>query len=230
MTILWQGVLNLQGQSEDPLVLKGEAMDETMIEPATTSTVDGAMRIGFKAIMFAFYGNHQANVDEHMEHIQAAVVQVAGNGIRFWFEIYTAISCLHCARSATGRQLAKYKTFGVQTSKKVKNWIAEGCGNVKHLDLLLDAELAVLAGNAKKARQSYKKSIRTAEKMLRVNDAGLASERYGEYLLEQQGDRKGAREALTHAIEFYALWGSDLKVESIRSKHEELLRPLNVIR
>ncbi|CAJ1947961.1 unnamed protein product [Cylindrotheca closterium] len=227
MTILWQGVLNMRGQSEDPFVLKGEAMDETAMAPASPGTVDGALRIGFKAIIFAFCGNHQANADEHIDHIQAAASQVAGNGICFWFEVYTAISCLHCARSAPGRHFQKYKRFGQQTSKRVKKWIAQGCANLKQLDLLLDAELAVLAGNDKKARQSYKKSIRTAEKMLRVNDAGLASERYGEYLLER-GNKEGARGALTHAVEFYSLWGSDLKVESIRSKHEGLLLPLNV--
>ncbi|CAJ1968113.1 unnamed protein product [Cylindrotheca closterium] len=227
MTILWQGVLNMQGQSEDPFVLKGEAMDETAMPPASPDTVDGALRLGIKAIIFAFCGNHQANADEHMDQIQAASIQNAGNSIGFWFEIYTAISCLHCARSASGRQCQKYKRFGKHISKKVKRWIAQGCANVKQLDLLLDAEFAVLAGNDKKAGQLYKKSIKTAEHMPRVSDAGLASERYGEYLLGI-GDTEGARDALSHALEFYSRWGSDLKVESIRSKHEELLRPLNI--
>ncbi|CAJ1947963.1 unnamed protein product [Cylindrotheca closterium] len=227
MTILLQGVLNMQGQSEDPFVLKGEAMDETAMAPASPFSLDGAIRIGSKAIIYAFCGNHQANADQHMEHVQNAAIQLAGNGIGFWFEVYTAISSLHCARSASGRQFKKYQRFGQQTSKRVKKWIAQGCANLKQLDFLLDAELAVLAGNDKKARQCYKKSIRTAEKMLRVNDAGLASERYGEYLLleHHHGNKEGARGALTHAVEFYSLWGSDLKVESIRSKHEELLRP-----
>ncbi|CAJ1970190.1 unnamed protein product [Cylindrotheca closterium] len=111
MRILWQGVLNMQGQSEDPFVLKGEAMDETAMAPASPGTLDGALRIGFKAIIFAFCGNHQANADEHMDHIQAAAIQLAGNGTGFWYEIYTAISCLHCARSASGGQFQKYKRF-----------------------------------------------------------------------------------------------------------------------
>lgn len=227
MTIMWQGVMNMQGQSEDPLVLKGEAMDETVMDPASPTTMDGAMRIGSKAIIYAFCGNHQANVDEHMEVVLTAAGQLAGNAVGFWFEIYTAISCLHCARSRD-RRSAKYRKFGQRTSKKVKKWIAEGCANVQQLDLLLDAELAVLAGKAGKACKLYTKSIKTAEKMLRVNDAGLASERLGEYLVSR-GDGEGARDALLRSIEFYSLWGSDLKVESIRSKHGELLTPWRVM-
>ncbi|KAL3928809.1 MAG: hypothetical protein SGBAC_012486 [Bacillariaceae sp.] len=223
MAVLWQGVLNLQGKSEDPLVLKGEAIDETVMDPATPDTVDGALRIGFKAIIYAFCGSHQANADENMERIQDVASRLKGNGIAFWFEIYTAISCLHCARSAGRKSAAKYRKFGQQISKEVKKRIAQGCANVKQLDHLLDAELAVLAGDESNARRSYKKSIKIAEKMLLVNDAGMASERLGEYLLEG-GDKAGARESLSRAIEFYSLWGSELKVESIRCKYEALLR------
>ncbi|CAJ1959581.1 unnamed protein product [Cylindrotheca closterium] len=229
MSIMFQAILNMLGQSEDPLVLKGEAMDETVLDdPAACDNLGDALRHGFKGIIFAFCGNHQANAEETLEKIPFIVEATSGNAIRLWFEIYVAISCLHCARSSDKRS-SKYRRYGKQTSKKTKIWIAQGCPNLKQLDLLLDAELAVLDKNPMKARRFYRASIEAGKKGYRVNDAGMASERLGEYLLSIN-DRDGAKEALVEAMELYSMWESDHKVESIRSKHEELIRPVSVIR
>mmetsp|Transcript_45890 Transcript_45890/g.111166 ORF Transcript_45890/g.111166 Transcript_45890/m.111166 type:complete len:364 (+) Transcript_45890:72-1163(+) len=226
LAVLFQSMLNMKGESEDPLVLKGEAMDETALDPASMTTWNDALIVGYKGLLNAYCGNHQANAEEILEKMPYVIKEIGGDGIVMWLDIYVAVSCLHVARSR-GKRSPKYRKHGQNISKKVKRWIAQGCPNLLHLDYLLNAELAVLKGDFKKAVKSYKTSIKIGEKMGRVNDAGLASERLGEYLLEKK-DGAGARKALLNSIEFYKLWASDYKVESVRSKHEEVLRPVSV--
>ncbi|CAJ1964391.1 unnamed protein product [Cylindrotheca closterium] len=227
LSVLFQSMLNMKGEAEDPLVLKGEAMDETALDPASITSWNDALIIGYKGILNAYCGNHQANAEEILEKMPFVRDEVGANAIIMWLDIYVAVSCLHCARSR-GKRSGKYRKHGQNISKTVKAWIAQGCPNFLHLDYLLDAEFAVLKGDFKKACKCYKLSIKIGEKMGRINDAGLASsERLGEYLLEKK-DRDGAWKALLRSIEFYKLWASDYKVESVRSTHEEFLRPYRV--
>ncbi|CAJ1958856.1 unnamed protein product [Cylindrotheca closterium] len=228
MSIMFQVILNMQGQSEDPLVLKGEAIDEALLDPEASGGLDYTLLHGFKGIIFTFCGNHRANAEETLEKMPFLVDAISGNAIAFWFQIYVAISCLHCARSC-GKRSSKYRRYGKETSKKTKTWIAQGCPNLKQLDLLMDAELAVLANDPAKACRVYRRSVEVGKKVHRPNDAGLASERLGEFLLSIN-DKDGAKAALLEAMDLYSLWESDYKVESIRSKHEELLRPVSVLR
>ncbi|CAJ1926147.1 unnamed protein product [Cylindrotheca closterium] len=227
LSVLFQSMLNMKGEAEDPLVLKGEAMDETALDPASVCSWNDALIIGYKGVLNAYCDNHQANAEEILEKMPFVRDEVGGDGIVMWFDIYVAVSCLHCARSR-GKRSGKYRKHGQNISKKVKAWIAQGCPNLLHLDYLLNAEFAVLKGDFKKACKYYKLSIKIGEKMGRINDAGLASERLGEYLLEKK-DKGGARKALLQSIEFYKLWASDYKVESVRSMYEEILHPASVI-
>ncbi|KAL3938554.1 MAG: hypothetical protein SGBAC_006555 [Bacillariaceae sp.] len=227
LSVIFQSMLNIKGESEDPLVLKGEAMDETALDSASIDSWHGALIVGYKGFLNTYCGNHQGNAEEILDKMPYVREEVGGDGIVMWLDIYVAVSCLHCARTRSKKR-AKYRRHGWNISNQVKKWIAQGCPNLLHLDYLLNAELAVLKGEFKKACKYYKLSIKIGEKMGRVNDAGLASERLGEYLLEKK-DRDGARTALLQSIEFYKLWESDYKVGSVRSRHEEVLRPANII-
>ena len=109
--------------------------------------------------------------------------------------------------------------------KTIRGWVKGGSINNKHHLCLFDAEDAALAGKRRTydAIQAYKEAITMASRSGFLRDAGLISERYADFLLNDIEDPQQARFHVENAIRYYEEWGARRSVDALQSKYADLL-------
>lgn len=128
------------------------------------------------------------------------------------------------------RHNKKYKASVKALAAKMKTWVQEGAINGQHQAMLLQAEEAAMLGKNDQASKYYRNSIVLASRGGLIHDAGLAHERFGNFLLNVLGDKEGATFELNEAIQCFLEWGATRTVERIRTVYEDLLAPPSLIK
>ena len=82
---------------------------------------------------------------------------------------------------------------------------------------LLDGEHAAILGK-KDAAVAYEEAVQLSATGGFHHNAGLASERYADYLAEKLGDHKNSQERIVESIKFYTKWGATRKVSKLKQK------------
>ncbi|CAB9517825.1 Transcriptional regulator [Seminavis robusta] len=166
------------------------------------------------------------------EHAGGAELSIA-RGDRF---LKGAPGCYHHIPDAFHRGLSlfamaretkkrKYKRHAQKQRALIGAWTKKGNPNTIHYKHLLDAENAALKGRVSQAKEFYRKAVATSSRAGFVHDAALACERFAEYLLHDLEDKESAALQMREAIRFYAEWGATRKVDMVRNKYPDLLRP-----
>ena len=101
-----------------------------------------------------------------------------------------------------------------------------GNPNVRHYDVLLDAEYAALKKDFQLAQRFYHSAMVTASLDGFVHDAALATERYGDFLLQDLGDTKRAATQFQEAARLYSDWGATGVAEQLLARNGEDLSTL----
>lgn len=101
--------------------------------------------------------------------------------------------------------------------------------NLGHYDALLDAELlSLLDGTSKnlvvKVHDHFEKAIRLSARRGFTQMQALATERFGEYYLRQEGDKQSGAFQIQKAIQLYGIWGAQAKVDRMNIQYVELLK------
>jgi hypothetical protein len=164
-----------------------EKMDSLSAIAASTHNVAMAALISLmKLEVFAFFQQWEEAID---------LVRKAGN-IRLVFSSsfssvrYTfleALTYLKATQSASGSKKRQMKKCGQKTIRLITGWAKNGNVNVVHYLHVLEAELAVLRGNNKKAKESFNAAIAASRKNGFLQDRALAHELAGAYY-KAQGD------------------------------------------
>jgi tetratricopeptide (TPR) repeat protein len=168
--------------------------------------------------MCSFYGNHELGAELALERGDAYLKK---NG-----SVLVMLDFFHQALSlfALSRKTKKHKYIkrAKQITAKIKSWVKKGNPNVNHYIMLLDAEKAALYGQHGMARTLYSQAISTASRTGFQQDAALVSERFGEFLLYDLGNKERAIPQLKDAIRLYSNWGAIYKADTLRMKHSSL--------
>ena len=101
--------------------------------------------------------------------------------------------------------------------KRVRGWAKKKNPNIEHSLHLLEAELASLKGNKRKAISHYGLAIETAEKNGFLQDQALSNELASLYY-DSIGDKAQKSIHRENAIRCYSEWGATAKVEQLRSQ------------
>ena len=109
-----------------------------------------------------------------------------------------------------------------QFQKDVRDYVRKGAINLVHTLRLLDGEKYALSGKVDQAKASYRKAVVEAVRGGFIQNAAVASQRHGEYLIELNGLDEGA-EQLREAIKYYKDWGATRLSEMLLDKHASLL-------
>lgn len=120
----------------------------------------------------------------------------------------------------------KYKSRANKIRKQVATWTAAGNPNVKHFDIILNAEQAVLDKRYDNAEALYKEAIVYTARTGHLHHAALCNERYADYKL-LRNDTDDAIYHLSEAIRYYNEWGAlgkAAKLENDKGKLSFMLR------
>lgn len=255
---LWQLLLNLTGQSEDPTELSGRALDlDNFVEG------DENMREHCKFVS-ARYSVHTAFWSGSYEK---AVGHIFDNGLhnghyeKVFLGFYNLIPLYyHCAltlstvlRNDPKKDKRKRLSAAMFFANRIFFWAKNGVSswliltaslkasvhlpldlksqnpNVQHYALMIKGDLDILRHQGVNAAQFYKDAIESSTRCGFINDQALAHERLGEYLLDN-GDEKDAEFHLAEAIRLHGEWGAHTRCELLRQKHPEFLATSLVVR
>ena len=118
----------------------------------------------------------------------------------------------------------KYKKHANRIRRTIDDWIQKGNPNVKHYQCLLNAEQAVLDEDYEEAEKLYRGAIALAARTGYLQDAGLANERYADFLFQVLSKEYEANYHIQEAIKFYKEWGAEAKAQFLsESWHRSLV-------
>ena len=109
----------------------------------------------------------------------------------------------------------KYRAAAIKLRKRIVGWERSGNPNRMHMLLLLDAEFAVLHGQADIAKAKYAEAITVAKNHGYLQYEALFNERYANFLLDQLSLAEKAEIRRIDAIDAYKKWGAHAKVAQL---------------
>jgi len=219
---LAQAVLNMVGDSEDPLKLSGSVMVEedylVMIESAEARVTSSLHLQIFKNIMCNFFGDFEQGAKLALERGDE-YEKKNGSPLAMLDTLHQGISLYAKARETKEK---RYVKAAKKVKKKVATWLKKGNVNVMHYIPFLEAEDAALEGRSDSAAKLYPRAIASAARSGFQHNAALASERFAEYLLHDLKESDRAGQYFQDSIRYYTDWGSDYKAEILRKKYSHL--------
>ena len=217
-----QGVLNLLGDAEDPLILFGSAMIEedylAMIESSDARVMSFLHLQIFKNIMCNFFGDYEQGAKLALER-RDEYEKKNGSPLAMLDNLHQGISLYAMARRT---KEMRYIKAAKKVRKVVAMWLKKGNVNVAHYMPFLEAEEAALEGNSDEATRLYPRAIALASSSGFLHNAALASERFAEYLLHDLNDSDRAGQYFQDSIKHYTDWGSDYKADLLKQNYSHL--------
>mmetsp|Transcript_6651 Transcript_6651/g.9568 ORF Transcript_6651/g.9568 Transcript_6651/m.9568 type:complete len:258 (-) Transcript_6651:166-939(-) len=129
------------------------------------------------------------------------------------------VSLYAMARALKNR---RWQVEARKVHKIIRKWSRDGNPNVVHYESLLNAEKSVLKGKYDLAEQYYRTSRDAALQRCARIDAAMATERHGEFLINQRGKTKEGIRVFQEAIDLYKETGAFAKVNQMECKYRHL--------
>jgi len=213
----WQLVLNLVGDPANPntTVMSGTATSEdeanNMVAELNMKTV--------KLFACAHFGDYETGADIALKLGESHYLKLSGMAV-FGFERFDRGICLYAMARKTGKR--KYKKEAKAVRSRLHEWVSKGAVNlIHHLDIL-NAEDAALGNDRKKANTLYNTAVVNSVRGGFLADAGLANERYADFLL-LCGEEDEAKHRLQQALQYYSEWGAKKKVQVLKGTWARVL-------
>ena len=172
--------------------------------------------------LYVLLGDYGRGADLAIERGESFRKNFTGNYLQAADAFYRGIAFFAMARSKKQTAQRKYKQMANRELKMIKAWAKKGNPNTVHCERILDAENAALQGRENDAKKLFQEGIVMATKSGFVQDAALASERFGDFLLDDLMDREGAMFRYKESIRFWSDWGASRKVRMLRDRYHEL--------
>ncbi|MEH2266272.1 trifunctional serine/threonine-protein kinase/ATP-binding protein/sensor histidine kinase [Nostoc sp.] len=232
--ICWQSVLNLQGFSERPTILSGEALEETEIFPLLLSANDLTELYVFHSyklilcLLFEEIEQAKNHAVECRRYLMAAV-GTPGEPAFYFYDSLTALAklsqqsdiCTPHSNDETSKALERV----VQNQTELQHWAHYAPMNHLHKFHLVEAERHYILGNKAEAIEFYDRAITLAKANEYIQEEALANELAAKFYLNW-GKEKVAASYMQEAYYCYAHWGAKAKTDDLENRYPELLCPI----
>jgi len=215
---MWQFVLNLMGQSNDPQILTGKVMQQDDLLRKSEENKDYLLKstINFHQIWAAFYFGDLEYAGALVKDIQNIQSTNVGSFLVWRCALFDGLTAFALARK---HQSYKWKKHAAKVTSKVRRWVEKGNVNCKHILFMFEGEMAALKGKNETVREKYSAAISTAARFGFIHDRALANELFGIHMLEI-GETYFAAHCLKSACELYSRWGATAKEKHLSDKYK----------
>lgn len=201
-----QFILNLMGQSDDPITLTDEGMNQEEYFQMCTKTRNqrALQHLHLVRMFLAYFFDDLQLVDRLASRLSPSFKDGPSPwlGPRFLFEGLIAFGLT----KSTCHQRWRYRRRGLGFVRKLEKFQDQGNVNCRHMVLLLQAELASIdKGSSRQVQAAYDKAIRVAGRTGFTHHQAMGNEQAGVYFLKQE-DRAWASTYLTRAWELFDQW------------------------
>ncbi|MDY7075516.1 MAG: PAS domain S-box protein [Chloroflexota bacterium] len=225
---LWyQMVINLGGETEDRLLIKGEISDENELVPEWERT-NMLTAIGYytvaKQLVLYLYGAFERSIETARAGARC-IDTMTGMNLVAEYHFYYSLSLLaHYLDLDRETQVEHLDLVGAN-QEKMKKWASHAPENFEHKYLLVEAEKSRLHGDFKPAIKLYDRAIALAGQNGFIQDEAIANERAANFFVSE-GLEKIAGVYMQEARELYKRWGASLKVADLEREYSHLLPEL----
>lgn len=212
----WQLCLNLLGQSDDPIFLTGEAMDETTYKDVA---LEAQVLLAPQAlnVVRIILGCHF----ENSQLLQTLIVEYEsfdkspiGHFMLYYSKFYVGLAYICLSRSFSKRS---DKRKAGKIAKELRKWTLGGCPNTKPLWALMEAELATLVPTRKsdveRVGSLFLSAIKESAVAQNLCLEAMANERAARYYQTRALQVDLARLHMERALELYREYGAFAKIE-----------------
>lgn len=222
-TLFLQLQRNLLGRTDPPCSLSDDRFDE---EQCLAGMRQRQFMTGianyhiYKTEICLLYGDY----DQALEHVRAqdALIKSAMSLpqlVRFYIVAFLTLATHYPQMGADERATTRQRME--RDLARMTRW-ADNCDvNFRHLQYLMEAELARLDGEREVAMERYDNAIDAARSSGFLHDEATACERAARHLLAQ-GRRRAAEGYLRGAHRLYDRWGAQRKVALMEQKYPVL--------
>ncbi len=215
---------NLQGLTKNRDGLSSVTFDEesTLATFNETGYAYGSNTYYFaKAFLFFTYGEY-AKAYEMLVAAEQSLNTLYGQFQTVLYYFYQSLSVLQLYGAATEQQKQIYQEIFQKNREQMQLW-ADNCPeNFLSKYLLLEAEIARVAGEKWQASEFYDRAITGAKENGYIQEEALANELAAKFYLDCS-KKQFAQIYITNAYYCYARWGAKAKVEDLEKRYPELL-------
>jgi predicted ATPase/signal transduction histidine kinase/DNA-binding response OmpR family regulator/tRNA A-37 threonylcarbamoyl transferase component Bud32 len=222
--LLWQVVLNLMADSNNPCRLTGKVYDETiqlaLLQQAKDRTGIHHLHIHKCILHYLFQEYAQA-----VKNAEIAAQHLDGVTSTLWvviFHFYDSLARLAAYPSLPQQEQKAVLTKVSANQQKMKLWAKHAPMNFQHKYDLVEAERFRVLGKDGDAREFYDKAIALAHENEYLNEKALAYELAGQFYV-LKGLPKIAQIYLHDAHYAYQQWGATAKVKDLESRYPQIL-------
>jgi len=229
-SLIHQVVLNLQGKSKLPWVLKGDAYDEheKLAMAVTQNDMADIFRIYFyKGWLHFLFGRYKEAI-EYFRETESYSLYGSGHYMLPLFYLYDSLAS--AAILDQEPQVDRQKILGriAHNIEKIEVWARFAPMNYQHKKDLMEAEKARLEGRDAEAEALYQKAIQCARENDFIHIEAQACERAAEFH-RSRGKEEIARTYMTRAHDCYSRWQAWAKVRDLEKRYPRWFRkPLAV--
>ncbi|CAB9516638.1 expressed unknown protein [Seminavis robusta] len=210
-----QACHNLQGMSNDPLVLTGQYLDEedAIQECANGIEVSLCGILHFKMMMAVVLNDNEAAHSLYQTH-RASFKGSLFPFLPLYQKFFRGMVAATLARTTTGRARTRHLAEVGRVIKKLRKLLVHCPDNVAHKIDLIEAELEFCHGRYSSALLKYDKAISVAELRGFVSVQALACEKAAR-MLTYAGRKQEATSYFRQAHMHYMAWGAQVKVDQL---------------
>lgn len=216
---------NMLGESDtDRLLLYGTRVTCEEVEQwKKADTTFHQLWVILQGMLYTIYGAHDKGATLALqEGTEALMKTFPGSPLAYYDILGKGLSCFAMARETKSR---KFLRVANTMHKRVKKWATKGNPNANHFDALFEAELAAFRGKTFAAISKYETAVLLSARSGLLVDAALCSERFAEFLLQQQDREDDAKFRFEQAIAFYKEVGAFRKADSLSQEQAALWPP-----
>ncbi|AUX31430.1 MULTISPECIES: protein kinase domain-containing protein [Sorangium] len=224
-TVARQVIQNLEGRTLDRGTLSDAGFDEDALVPKLEA-VGFAIVAGFyytnKLALAYLYGDHEGalrmarRANERARALTGQYIGIVD------LPLYTCLTILALGPRASGEEGGALAEMLASSHDKLAV-LARNCPELRHLELLVRAERARVAGEAlEPILELYQQASDAAEQAGYVRYRALVSELCGRFLASRRVPWL-ARSCLVEAYQAYARWGATAKLRQMEEAYVELL-------
>lgn len=222
LRLLKQLADNLQGRTSGRFSLSNEGFDEEQFLRSDQQKIPAyfCRYLGTKLQLFYLYGDYE-RAHAVAQQAQPLLQSIGGLYESKLVLFYTCLTLLARARTAVEAERASCLSQIEPIKAEIDLWTRSCPENHQHWQLVVEAELAALAGRP--ATTLYEQALAAARKSSMLRDAAMIGELAAQYELSG-GNADAARRLLTEARSGYQRWEASAKVAQLDERYPELIR------
>jgi predicted ATPase len=229
LRIMHQYVLNLRGEGEDRLVLKGSAFDEGMIEVrkahADFNMNNCHLFYSMQASLAYIMGDYKLAWQTTRDASSScSTLMHKDYGLRtLAFRSYEGLTAFALARSSSfPPTVVMYRAAGHRVIKMLNKVVKGGSGTYYPMLKFLEAEDLAYRGKPEQVQKAYDEAIKTLSRSGSLHFAAMANERAGCHFLEKDEYLYLGEAYLTKSFHLYHEWGGRVKSHQMKQQYSFL--------